>query len=339
MAVQGFFNKIFNQGGPTGENTVTEVGSLVIGTVFCETFGRSMYSKIMHECADRAMIPKEVKKEGYIVTVHDSYSPAKRGLVHIIVDAMLDCDHVFIRKEKLPNDVYIFHKVNQYDAKSADGRVDSDLIELDFRRFYEAKIVCLLFQLLGGVMQTLSNNVTVSGALLIKIHALSEMIANAQNQKPLLDQLQQLNDGLTQGRPGFIDAKSSLEFPKFDASPAESGASFIFSMISSITGLPSSYIFGEVVGGLGDSSNSDNRRMNSAISRYYHSIYSGVIYAVYDKLFDYKQIVDDVNALVSAFAFIETTQLLNANGKLKFMINNTGLDEEDFNIEANPVAE
>ncbi len=145
-------------------------------------------------------------------------------------------------------------------------------------------------------------------------------------------QLAQLNEGLVSGRAGFIDAQSSLEFPAFDAGPAESATKFIFNMISSITGLPNSYIFGEVVGGLGDTSTGDKERMNSAISRYYHSIFSGVLYATYNKIFDYKQIVSDVNELITAFAFVETTTMLTDAGKLKFMINNTGMNEEDFTL-------
>ena len=328
----GFFNKIFSNPSNTATTTINSIDCLdFAGSKFAYTYTVAMYSKIMHECANRAMIPDAVQKNGYIITVHDSYSPAKEGMVSIVVAAMIECKRVYVKKEKVAGDVYIFHKVEHLNINQ-DEDLPADIIELDFRNFHEARVVVLLFDLLAGIMQTLSKNVTVSGGLVLKIHALSEMVANSQNMKPLLEQLEQINEGLTQGKSAYIDAQSSLEFPSFDAAPAEKSASFIYGMISSITGLPTSYIFGEVVGGLGDNSNSDQQRLNVAIRRYYFSIFSGVLYATYNHVFDYKQIVDDVNELITAFAFIESTQMLTPAGKLKFMINNTGMDEEDFTM-------
>ena len=321
----------------TNDYSSTELISEISSTQFnvnnfANVYAKTMYSKIMHECASRAMIPETVNKDGYIITTNDSYSPYKRGLISCVVDAMVSSSRVWLRKERVADDVYIFHKVYESEIREQGDEISADIIELDFREFYEAKVVSLLFELLSNVMATMSKNVTVSGALLIKIHALSEMIANSQNMQPLVKQIAQLNEGLTQGSPAFVDAKSAIEFPAYSSAPAESTASFVFSLISSITGLPNSYIFGEVVGGLGDSSSSDNMRMNSAIRKYYNSIWSGVLYSTYDKIFDYKQMVDDVNELITAFAFVESTQMLTQAGKLKFMINNTSMDKEDFTM-------
>lgn len=94
------------------------------------------------------------------------------------------------------------------------------------------------------------------------------------------------------------------------------------------------HIFGDVVTGLGSSSDGDELRLNAAIKRYFYSIMSGVLFAVYDRPFEYRNMVDDIQGMVTMFTFIETTSLLTDEGKLKFMINNTGMNEEDFNIGA-----
>ena len=326
----GFFNKIRES--KAVNSTISEVSSLCFDNAFGRVYAIAMYSKIMYACSKRAMIPESVDKNGYLLTVHNSYSPYKKGLVEWVVETMVDSQHIYLRKIRIADSTYTFEKVDQTVVNSMGDEIDSDIVELDFREFKEAVIVKLLFSLLANVMQTISNNVTVSGALVFKIHKLSEMIANAQNKEPFLEQLTQINEGLTQGRPGYLDAESDIMFPSYDSKPAETSIKFIFSMISSITGLPNSYIFGEVVGGLGDNSTSDQQRFDTAIETYFLSIYSGVLYSVFDHVFDFKQSTGDINSLISAFAFIETTTLLNDAGKLKFMINNTGMDESDFNL-------
>lgn len=330
----GFFNKI--TGGEQGSNTttITEIDCIKFDALFCKTFTKSLYSKIIHECADRAMIPENIDKPAYTMTVYDSFSPRKAGVVSLIVDALIDCKQVFYRKRRLTTGVYIFDRVSTTDALDDDGNLSSpDIIELDFRTFSEAKIVSLLFQLLGEVLQTMSKGVTVSGALLFKIHALSEMIANSQNLKPFEEQIKQISEGLSSGKPSYIDAQSDLVFPSYDSKPAEESTAFIFSLISNITGMPNSFLFGEVVGGLGDSSGGDEKRMNAAMKKYFYSIYSGVVHAVFDRNFEYKMVVDDIAALISAFAFVETTTLLTEKGKLKFMLNNTAFEAADINID------
>ena len=182
----GFFNNLFGEPEVVkSANAVTEVQSLKFEGSFCTTYALSMYSKIMHECAMRAMIPDGIDKQGYTITVHDGYSPYKRGLVSIITAAMVANDHIFVEKVRLDNDVYLFNRVDKKDAYNG-AEIRPDVIELDFSEFHEAKVICLLFTLLQNVMNTLSKNVTISGAMLIKIHALSEMIANTQNTQPLV---------------------------------------------------------------------------------------------------------------------------------------------------------
>lgn len=313
------------------DNTITEVCGVEFKESFAYTMATAMYSRVFHEVADRAMLPPDVKKDSYGITIHNSYSPYKKGLVHIVVDAMVNQEQRYYRRSNIDG-AFLFEKLNKTDVVKEDGKIDADILELDFRQFDESGVVLLLFQLLQGVMATVSKNVTVSGALLFKIHKLSELVENKPNSEALKKQLAQLNEGLTQGKPGFTDAQSSVEFPMFDSSPAEAAIKFIYSMISSITGLPNSYIMGEVVGGLGDTSGSDDKRLNTTLKKYFHEVWAGVVYAVYDKPFQYKNMIIDIAGTVQLFNFVEYTTLLSEEGKLKFMLNNTPFEEGDFNI-------
>lgn len=322
-------------------NTITEV-VYTDNEHFGKVYARVVYSKIMHDCADRAMLPKEIVKDEYIITNHDSYSPYKRGLVMWIVEAMLACEQIFIEKELIQGttNVYIFTKVDdavREQIRQNPEEIPANVIELDFREFYEAKVIMALFELLKALLDAISKGVTVSGALLIKIHALSELIANQQNMEPLLQQIQQINDGLTQGKGAYVDAQSAIELPTYNSQPMQEAAGFVFSLISGITGYPMSDLFGEVVSSIGGGDSGDARRENAAIRRYFNSIYAPIAYNVFNRVFQYRQMVDDINGLISMFNFIETTNLLTEAGKLKFMINNTAMSEEDFAID--PTAE
>lgn len=319
------------------EMTATEVSSTdIVNSKFANVYLSMIYTKIMHECADRASIPNGVDKSLYTATVHDSYSPFKRGLVSLLVAGMVERSLEYYRIKESTG-VKLFEKINRADAfDERDGKeeIKAGVLELDFQEFRESEVLELLFALLSAVLQAMSNGVTISQAVILKIHELSKMIANTQNLEPLTKQLRQLNDAISQGKPGVVDAKSALEFPKYDATPAEEASALVFKLISSLTGLPASYLFGEVVGGLGDTSESDTTRMNAAVRRYYHSIYSPAVKVVFNVPFEYKLLLSDAPDLVELMNWIEQTSLLTPEGKKRILLNNTPLTENDIDVTA-----
>ena len=292
----------------------------------------NLYSKIMHECADRTAIPDGVTRDALTGTFYDSYSPAKKGLVAIVVYAMANKSHLFYKKIKLSDGSFVFEKATEKEATERTGEVGAEYLELDFRGFYEADILTLLYSLLSDVNQALANGVAVSKAMILKIHALSDMIENSQNLEPLQKQLAQLQGSLTGGSMGYIDAKSTIDNVKFDSKASTETSGYVHSMISGVTGIPASYLFSDVVGGLGDMSNSEERRLNVAMKRYFNSILRGVLYSVFDQRFEYKMIIVDVDAMISFFSWLETTALLTDEAKAVAMVNNTVFDRDDINL-------
>lgn len=321
-----------------GDALATEIASTdIVNSKFANVYLSMIYTKIMHECADRASIPNGVDKSLYTATVHDSYSPFKRGLVSLLVAGMVDRSLEYYKIKQSPG-VKLFEKIQRGEAfeENAKGEeeIKAGVLELDFQEFQESEVLELLFALLSAVLQAMSNGVTISQAVILKIHELSKMIANTQNLEPLTKQLRQLNDAISQGKPGVVDAKSALEFPKYDATPAEEASALVFKLISSLTGLPASYLFGEVVGGLGDTSESDTTRMNAAVRRYYHSIYSPAVKVVFNVPFEYKLLLSDAPDLVELMNWIEQTSLLTPEGKKRILLNNTPLTEKDIDVTA-----
>ena len=298
----------------------------------------NLYNKIMHEAMDRAVLPDGVEDSAFVATAYDSYSPAKKGLVSLVVLAMAERKRAFYRKVKLQDGSFIFEKSNEQDAIK-DGKVGADILELDFRDFYEIDILTLLFSLLSGINQALANGIAVSQAMLIKIHALSEMIENSQNKEALTEQLEQLRESLQGGRMGYIDGKSSVESVKVDTANSSTAIDYVYGMISSVTGMPSSYMFSDVKGGLGDMSNSEERRLDVALKRYYNSIVRGVLYSVFDLHFLYKILIVDIDKMIELFTWLETTALLTNEAKARIITDNTAFKSGDVVKNAKPAKE
>lgn len=288
------------------------------------------YAKIMTEAANRASLPPGVDKEAYTLTVYDSVSPAKKGLVSVLVEGMVKRNKRFFTIEKTKRGDMLFIQAHGNESHDEAGNVKPGIMELDFTGFREGEILALLFEVLGLVTQAVGNATAISQAAIIKIHELSQMIANEQNLEPLTAQLKQLNDSITKGKAGVIDAESSIEFAKVDTKPGSEAAAYIYGMISTVTGIPASYLFGEVAGGLGDQSTGDEKRLNVAIRRYFHSILSGTLYAVWGKNFQYKTLIDDLQAQVELFTWLETTTMITPEGKKRLILDNTALEEDEI---------
>lgn len=301
-----------------------------VGSCFGESLLTVAYAKIMTEAANRASLPPGVDKEPYTLTVYDSVSPAKKGLVSVLVEGMVKRNKRFFRIDKTKRGDLLFVQAYGSDSHDEAGNVKPGIMELDFSGFRESEILALLFEVLGLVTQAVGNATAISQAAVIKIHELSQMIANEQNLDPLTAQLRQLNDAISKGRAGVIDAESSIEFPKVDTKPGSEAAGFIYSMIGTVTGIPASYLFGEVAGGLGDQATGDEKRLNAAIRRYFHSILSGALYAAWGKTFQYKTLIDDLPSLVELFTWLETTTMITDEGKRRLLLDNTALSEEEI---------
>lgn len=327
-------DKLFGAKETSTELKISSIDSLsFVDSKFSDVFMANMYTKIMHEAADRASLPEGVEKDAYSLTMYDSYSPAKRGLISIVVKNMIENTHKYYRKEITGRGDFIFIEVSDGSYLDDSGNLtDPDILELDFTDFYESKVLSLLFALLKNVLQSMSNGVTISQSLIIQIHELSQMIDNNQNTKPLIDQLTQMNDSITQGNPGVIDAKSKVTFMEYKSEAAKNTVGFIFGLIAGITGAPTSYLFSDVVGGLGDMSKSEEKRLDMAIKRYFHSILSGSLYATFDKVFQYKNLISDVDGSISLFTWLETTTSITPEAKAKLIVDNTVLNHSDINL-------
>jgi hypothetical protein len=327
----GFFSNSNNTNEPIPE--LRDINHVKFNDSFAKTYTKSMYQKIMYECADRAILPDNVDKSAYHFTVYNSVTPRRMGITSILIEAMIEREHLFLQKvpiEKRDVGRYRFDEITRETAFSDNGNIKPDVIELDFSEFEEVTAILLLFTLLKDVLLSTSKGVNLSQASLLKIHNLSAMMDTKESLEPMIEQIKEVNRSIRKGAMGCIDAKSSLEFVSHNTEPNVKASDFIFGLISSITGMPKSWLFGEVVTGLGSGDNGDEVRANSAIKRYFYDIYAGMVYSIYNRPFEYKTPTQDVSQLINMFTFVETSSLLTEDAKRRFLINNAGFVESDF---------
>lgn len=306
-------------------------------TVFSVAYAAKFYQFVIGEAVARSSPADGLDRDALALTMNDSYSPYKRGLTSLIVKGILEQSRKYYRKEDAGRGDYLFKEVTDSSHLNDKGELtDPNVLELDFREFRESAVVGLLFETLSFTLQGVSNGVTLGQAAILKIHELSQMLDSGQNLEPIKSQLTQLNESIRSGRPGVIDAKSALEFPKYEVEPATRASDLIFSMIITLTGVPASYIYGFVSGGLGDQAEGDERRLNSAIRRYFDNVVSGCLWSVFNKPFHYKTIIADLQYMTELFTWVETTSILTEEGKKRIIMDNTALGEEDIDVTQKP---
>ena len=298
--------------------------------IICTT---TLYKKILLESAEKAAIPNEVDHAGFALSVYDSFSPAKKGLISILVDCIVNNRRIFIEKKDMPvKNSYTFVQIDE-DKAFSNKKIKASVIELDFSNFIEARLIFILFECLGLVLSALDKNITISNALIFKIKDLSAQVASKSAIDPIVEQIKSLNSGIREGKGGFMDSGSSIDTVEIKTDAASRATNLIYGLIATIVGLPKSDLFSEVTTGLGSSDRGDERRANVGYKKYFHDVLAGVFYSVWDRPFSYKIPPVDLSALIDAAAFIETTSILTREGKLNILKNHfSGLGDNDFNI-------
>ena len=301
---------------------------------FATIYTSTLYKKILLECAEKSSIPNEIDHFGFALSVYDSFAPAKKGLISLLVECIVNNRRTFFERKEICGlkDGYTFVQIDE-DKAFSNKKIKANVIELDFSNFIESKLIFILFECLGLVLSALDKNITISNALVFKIKDLSAQVASKSALDPVIEQIKSLNSGIRKGKGGFMDAESSIDTVEIKTDSASKVTNLVYGLIATIVGLPKSDLFGEVTTGLGSSDRGDERRANIAYKKYFHDVLSGVFYGVWGRPFSYKIPPVDLNALIDAAAFIETTSILTREGKLKILKNHfSGLDDNDFNI-------
>jgi hypothetical protein len=328
---------------PTTNTEINDVEAPCFSSEQGDLLLANLYSKILYEAMDRASLPKGVNKDAFTLTVYDSYSPAKRGLVTIVTEAMVRGHQRFYEMTTIDNGEVLYTRIlNPTEAYSGEGdnaKLRPDVLELDFRDFYESDLLRVLYTLLNLVITSMSRGILVSQAVVFKIHELTQMIHNEQNMEAFTMQVTQLNESLVRGQTGVIDAESDITMPTMNVAPSQEGLSLVYGLIAHITGLPKEYLFSDVVGGLGDTSNSEEHRLNVALKRYFYSILSGTLYTTWNKVFEYKMLISNVEDLNSLITLVETTTILTDDAKTRVVTDNTVFNADDVVFSDAPTQE
>lgn len=313
---------------------VTEIEGLKLQrTQFIATSTRALYSRIIYAVL-KEIQASEKQEELITLSASDNYSPFARGYVHFVSDAMTKRKHLYIKKLAVAENRYSFtdKDISEKDKESA------DVFELDFRHFEQAELIKEIYGMLYDALNGASRGVKISQALLIKVARLSEMMADARQTESVEAQLQNIADGLKEGKAAYCDAGSSAEFASFDTDPTEKQIQFCLNMLSNITGFAASFFNGIGGSAMSDTGESDKKQNRTAIEFYFLSVIQSVLESIFKETFKLKPVLENMEILPTMLSTIEMWGEGSEAGK-QFLYEQVGLRKEHIDLsEKEPVA-
>lgn len=317
---------IFN-GKDFAELPVTEIrGMTVAEREFIKISSTALYERIIYAVIKEVQTGgKDTESEVLTLSASDNYTPFSRGFVYFLSTAMAEKRQIWIKKEKAGNQ-YIFSKT---DSSEVD---QPDVIELDFRKFTQATLLNQYYAILFDALNGAAKGVKISQGLLLKINRLSEMLADKRIISSVENQLNAISDALREAKTAYLDAGSSAEFASFDTEPSEKAITFVYQLISNLTGYSTSFVKGEKSGSsLSDSGEADKRQNREATEFYFNSIVQSVLEAIFGKMYKLKPNLDNIENLPSMLATIEMWGEGSDEGK-RFLYEQIGLSDQHLDL-------
>lgn len=317
---------IFN-GKECADFPITEItGMTVQEREFVKISATALYERIIYAVIKEIQTGND-DNESEILTLSasDNYTPFSRGFVYFLSTAMAEKRQICIKKERAGNQ-YIFKKT---DSSEID---QPDVIELDFRKFTQATLLNQYYAILFDALNGAAKGVKISQGLLLKISRLSEMLADKRQISAVEAQLNQISGALREAKTAYMDAASSAEFASFDTEPSEKAITFVYQLISNLTGYSTSFIKGEKSGSsLSDSGEADKRQNREATEFYFNSIVQSVLEAIFGKMYNLKPNLDNIENLPSMLSTIEMWGEGSEEGK-KFLYEQIGLSDQHLDL-------
>lgn len=309
---------------------VTEITGMTLAErEFVKISATALYERIIYAVIKEIQTGDDDKEQVLTLSASDNYTPFSRGFVYFLSTAMAEKKQIYIKKEKAGNQ-FIF-------SKSDSSHVNEpDVIELDFRKFTQATLLNQYYSILFDALNGAAKGVKISQGLLLKITRLSEMLADKRQIVAVEAQLNQISDALREAKTAYMDANSSAEFASFDTEPSDKAITFVYQLISNLTGYSTSFVKGEKSGSsLSDTGEGDKRQNREASEFYFNSVVQSVLEAIFKKTYKLKPVLDNVDILPTMLATIEMWGEGSEEGK-KFLYEQIGLSENHLDLSKKP---
>ncbi|MGD1502651.1 hypothetical protein ACP6H7_00770 [Vibrio harveyi] len=299
---------------------ITEVCPLSIAkSRYIEIAVRELYTRILYATLEIVAIPEKIDKSDFSKTIYDTHSPEMvRGLMYHIIEAMADEDKVVLRKRPIKgtHNAYWFEEHSDFvGAKKEDDATKWDYVHLDFEEFQRTELLEDYFGMIFDSIVAAAKMVKVSGAILLKVADLSELISDKEVLLAVETQVKQVNQALEESRGAYIDSESSVELPTVDMKPISEMIQFGFSLVCNATGRPMSFVNGEIAASLGSTGEGDRKQNRQASVRDFHEILKGIFDSVFRSDFDLKPDLEQLSEISDFMNALEMSQIITEDEK------------------------
>lgn len=299
---------------------ITEVCPLsIVKARYIEIAIRELYTRILYATLEIVAVPEEIKKSDFSRTIYDTHSPEMvRGLMYHIIEAMADEDKVVLRKRPISgtkNAYWFEERTNFTGAHKQDDETKWDFVHLDFEEFQRTELLEDYFGMIFDSILAAAKLVRVSGAILLKVADLSELISDKEVLLAVETQVKQVNQALEESRGAYIDSESSIELPTVDTKPITEMMQFGFSLVCNATGRPMSFVNGEIAASLGSTGEGDRKQNRQASVRDFHEILKGIFDSVFRSDFDLKPDLEQLSEISEFMNALEMNQIVTADEK------------------------
>lgn len=243
---------------------------------FVRTDTLTLFTKILTDVIERT----EGINDAVMPLLWDNclQSESNKGLVQLLADAISQKNDLFLVWDKTlkvlreaTNDEKI--KIREDYKRQAKSPIG---IFVSFKNYLRADMIKLYSALEYAIVASLSKNMNLSKAIMIKIKDLRGSVnltdaARAQSQAGKIANL------LAKGKDIYTDAGDTVETATPDLDATREAMSFLDSKRSFYLGLPNSYLTGESPKGLGDSGQGESKAIDRGLKIYYFSIVKPVV--------------------------------------------------------------
>lgn len=186
---------------------------------------------------------------------------------------------------------------------SAESRLG---VYISFRNYTRTDMVRLYSGLEFNTVDALNKSINLSKAIQLKISDLRGTVsltdsAEAKSQAGIMAK------GLADGKDIYMDVKDEIVTSRPDLESVKASIAFIDSKRCFYLGMPSSYVNGQLTGGLGSTGEADTKGVERGLKSYYFSILKPVLETLFHVKLKYKS--QDFRQISGALEALKTFEL------------------------------
>ena len=290
----------------------------------------TLYARILTDAIERTQgIPE---KRQPLLWDNCLASDKQEGLVTMLARAMATKDELFLVYNKAL-DVIVQADAKEKEQIKSDYKLKGESpigVFITFKKYTRTDFIKIYASMEYCAAGSLWKSMNISRAVQFKFNDLRAS-TGLNDKAEVLAQGKLLAEALRDGKDIMLDGKDVIDTAKPDLTAAEKSETFINRKLSKYTGLPASYLTGEMDATMGDSGNKDAKAVERGLKIYFFSIVRPVLEGLFGGKLTFE--TEDYASITSSNETLKTFditshELISLENKTKIINRLYGLDEK-----------